>query len=146
MTCFFKPVKEKAEFVPEIYVYTDGACSNNGKPNAKAGLGVFFGDGDTRNLSKKVEGKQTNNVAELSAIIEVYRILEKDIEAGKNVLICSDSNIAIGWCTTTGRKYANNNWKKGKNTKKKIPNVELIKEAYELFNKKSNKHFISCHM
>ena len=91
MTCFFKPVKENVKFVPEIYVYTDGACSNNGKPNAKAGLGVFFGEGDSRNLSKRVEGRQTNNVAELSAIIEVYRILEKDIEAGMNVLICSDS-------------------------------------------------------
>ena len=139
MTCFFKPVKENAKFVPEIYVYTDGACSNNGKPNAKAGLGVFFGEGDSRNLSKRVEGRQTNNVAELSAIIEVYRILEKDIEAGKNVLICSDSKIAIGWCRTTGRKYANKNWKRKKG---KIPNVELIKEAYELFNKKSNIQFL----
>ena len=25
-----------------IYVYTDGACTNNGKPNAKAGYGVWF--------------------------------------------------------------------------------------------------------
>jgi len=143
MTCFFKSNKENSAFVPEIYVYTDGACSNNGKPNAKAGAGVFFGEGDSRNLSKRVMGRQTNNVAELSAIIMAYHILENEIEAGKNILICSDSNIAIGWCTTTGRKYANNNWKKkGKNTEKKIPNVELIQEAYELFNKKSNIQFL----
>lgn len=140
MPCFFKPVKEKTEFVPDICVYTDGACSNNGRPNAEAGMGVFFGEGDPRNLAKRVEGKQTNNVAELSAIIEAYHILENDIAAGKNILICSDSNIAIGWCTTTGRKYANKNWKsKGK---REIPNVELIKEAYELFNKKSNIQFL----
>lgn len=27
-----------------VVVYTDGACSNNGKPNAKAGIGVWFAD------------------------------------------------------------------------------------------------------
>lgn len=27
-----------------VVVYTDGACLNNGKPNAKAGIGVWFGD------------------------------------------------------------------------------------------------------
>ncbi len=25
-------------------VYTDGACSNNGKKNAAAGIGVYWGD------------------------------------------------------------------------------------------------------
>ena len=76
ITSFFK-LAEK-QIIPEIYVYTDGACSNNGRPNAKAGLGVFFGDGDSRNVYKRIVGKQTNNVAELSAIIEAYHILEKD--------------------------------------------------------------------
>lgn len=27
-----------------VQVYTDGACENNGKPNARAGYGVWFGD------------------------------------------------------------------------------------------------------
>ena len=47
-------------------VFTDGACINNGKPNAKAGIGVFLSENDTRNVSRRVIGKQTNNVAELS--------------------------------------------------------------------------------
>ena len=34
-----------------IYVYTDGACINNGKPNARAGIGVYFGENDSRNIS-----------------------------------------------------------------------------------------------
>ena len=38
-------------------------------------MGVYFGINDIRNISKKIEGKQTNNTAELSAIIEVYNIL-----------------------------------------------------------------------
>lgn len=27
-----------------VAVYCDGACENNGKANAKAGIGVWFGD------------------------------------------------------------------------------------------------------
>jgi len=29
-------------------VYSDGSCLNNGKPNARAGVGVYFGAGDPR--------------------------------------------------------------------------------------------------
>jgi len=111
-----------------IKVFTDGACSHNGKPNAKAGLGVYFGENDPRNTSKRVVGKQTNNVAELSAIIEVFEILKEEIEAGQTIIIYSDSKISIGWCSTTGKKYESMNWSK----KGGIPNVELIKIGYGL--------------
>ena len=85
-----------------LKVYTDGACSNNGQLNAKAGFGVYFGENDSRNISKRVIGKQTNNVAELSAIIEVFSILKDEIKMYNKIIIYSDSKIAIGWCTTTG--------------------------------------------
>ena len=128
-------------FPADIYVYTDGACSNNGKPDAKGGVGVFFSDSDPRNLSVPLDPdeKQTNNVAELSAIIAAYYILEADIDANKTILICSDSSIAIGWTTTTGEKYAKTNWQKKKGV---IPNVELNKKAYELFRDKENIKFL----
>ena len=39
-----------------IYVFTDGACSNNGKINAKASIGIYFKDNDPRNtLGKKLK-------------------------------------------------------------------------------------------
>jgi ribonuclease HI len=38
----------------EMIIYTDGACRSNGKDNAIAGYGVFFGDNDIRNVSAKV--------------------------------------------------------------------------------------------
>ncbi|KAI8877759.1 hypothetical protein K501DRAFT_163588, partial [Backusella circina FSU 941] len=34
---------------PAKVVYTDGASSNNGKANARAGYGIYWGDGDARN-------------------------------------------------------------------------------------------------
>ena len=60
-----------------MFVYTDGACSNNGKSNALAGIGIYFGPNDGRNVSRLVTGKQTNNVAELTAIIEAYNIVKE---------------------------------------------------------------------
>ena len=63
----------------EIIVFTDGACSNNGKPTAKAGIGVYFKENDKRNVSKRIKGKQSNNTAELSAVIEVFTVLKNEI-------------------------------------------------------------------
>ena len=39
------------EFIPDYYIYTDGACSNNGRENAKAGIGIYFGKDDKRIMS-----------------------------------------------------------------------------------------------
>ena len=33
---------------PVVIIFTDGSCFNNGKPNAYAGLGVWFGPDDKR--------------------------------------------------------------------------------------------------
>jgi len=115
-------------------VFTDGACINNGKPNAKAGIGVFLSENDTRNVSRRVIGKQTNNVAELSAILEVFTILEDEIERGDIINIYSDSKYSINSFTVWANKWEQNNWTK----KGGIQNLELIKRGYELFNKYNN--------
>ncbi len=127
---------QNKEFIVDYYVYTDGACSNNGKSNPKAGLGVYFGENDSRNLSKKIEGKQTNNVAELSAIFEAYKIIENDIASGKNIIIVSDSEYAIKCVTSYGEKCSRNSWKDD------IPNKLLVQTTYNLFKDKSNIKFM----
>ena len=134
-------ITKDPNFEADITVYTDGACSNNGQPNAKGGLGVFFGKNDPRNISQKLASylNQTNNVAELQAIIIAYKSLEHEIAQGKTILICSDSQVAIGWATTTGEKYAFANWKKKGGP---IPNLNLIKEAYDLFKDSPNIKFL----
>jgi len=127
-----KPIEEEAEIMT---VFTDGACSNNGKPNAKAGIGIYFGADDPRNVSRRIAGTQTNNVAELSAIIEVFNICTDNIEGGEEVIIYSDSKVAIGWCTTTGDKYESHNWKKKNGD---IPNIDLVKLGHSLCKKNTN--------
>lgn len=121
---------------PEYYVYTDGSCHNNGKPNAKAGYGIYFGENDKRNVSKKIEGKQTNNIAELTGIIEAYKIIENDINDGVNIGIVTDSIYSLRCLTTYGKKCNDKSWKDD------IPNKELVKYAYGLFLNKPNVKFI----
>ena len=123
-------------FIPDYYVYTDGACSNNGKENALAGIGIFFGINDIRNISKKIDGKQTNNIAELTAIIETYNIRENDIKNGKRVIIVTDSEYAIKCVSSYGKKCYEKGWKKD------IPNKELVKNAYEIYKDKINIQFM----
>lgn len=123
-------------WTPDYYVYTDGSCSHNGQANAEAGIGIFFGINDVRNVSQRVDGKQTNNVAELSAVIQAYSIIEKDIVANKKVAIVSDSEYSLRCVSSYGEKCAKGGWKES------IPNCELVKTAYELYKDKTNVRFI----
>lgn len=137
------------DFIPDYYVYTDGACSNNGKRGALAGIGIFFGINDSRNVSKKIEGKQTNNIAELTAIIETYSIIESDIhgdgardggdgEGRKKVVIVTDSEYAMKCVFSYGEKCDKKGW-----DNLDIPNKELVKTAYNLYkNKYANIRFL----
>jgi ribonuclease HI len=48
-----------------VVAFTDGSAINNGHANARAGVGVFFGENDPRNLSERLdprEYRQTNQV------------------------------------------------------------------------------------
>ena len=128
-----KKIKKKKE----IKVYTDGACSNNGKPDARAGYGVWFGEDDPRNASEPFDGIQTNNRAELLAIAKALSILKDDIEKGKLVHIFSDSSYSIRCCTTYGAKCEKKNW----TNKKPIPNVEIVKTLYEFCKQYNNIKF-----
>ena len=118
-----------------LLVFTDGACKNNGQINACAGIGIYFGPNDGRNVSRRITGKQTNNVAELTAIIEVYDIIKKDILSGKDITIFSDSKYAIRCCTTYGKKCSAN-W-----DTQDIPNKDLVRYAYELYSQLPNVTF-----
>lgn len=130
--------KKTMKDAPEINVYTDGACVNNGKPDARAGFGVWFGENDPRNVSESFTGPQTNNRAELLAIIKALTILRDDIEKGRKINIFTDSSYSIRCCTTYGEKMSKKSWKK---KGKDIPNVEIVKVAYNFCKKYNNINF-----
>jgi ribonuclease HI len=125
----------------DYFVYTDGSCLNNGANNSKSGIGIFFGNDDIRNVSKKLLGKQTNNIAELIAIIDTYDIIKDDIDNNLNIMIVTDSKYSILCITSYGNRCELNNWDL------QIPNKYLVKKVYDLYKNIPNVHFkhISAH-
>jgi ribonuclease HI len=120
----------------DYYVYTDGACSKNGMRGASAGIGVYFGEDDVRNVSKRLPGKQTNNVAELTAIISIFPFIESDIRGGKRIAIVTDSKYSIKCASSYGERCAKNGWVDD------IPNKELVRQIYTLYSCEPNIRFI----
>ena len=86
---------------------------------------------------ERIIGKQTNNTAELSAVIEVFSILKDEIQSNQKIIIYSDSMYTIRWCGEYGRKCERNGFK----SQKTIPNLELGKELYLLCKENPNVKF-----
>jgi len=100
-----------------LHIYTDGSSLANGKLGSRAGLGVYFGDGDERNLAERLQGEpQTNQRAELKAIQRALEIAPLD----QPVRIFTDSQYSIkcvtewalgwkrkGWVTANGEEVKN---------------------------------------
>lgn len=76
-------------------VYTDGACSSNQhQEDALAGVGVYFGRLNPENYSGPVLRRQTNQRAELAAILEAVAIIEQR-PFRADYVIRTDSKYAI---------------------------------------------------
>ncbi|XP_078041766.1 ribonuclease H1 [Augochlora pura] len=92
-----------------VNVYTDGACTSNGYKNARAGLGVWFGQDHPLNVSQPVIGRATNNNAEIQAVTMAAR---KAKESGiEKLKIITDSKFLIKCITTWMPKWKRNGWK-----------------------------------
>src|SRR5205814_237159 len=84
-----------------VHAYTDGAASGNPGP---AGLGVVLLFREHRKEVSKYLGETTNNVAELSAVLEALKLVKRrDLP----VRIHVDSSYAIGVSQGTMRPRAN---------------------------------------
>ncbi|CAK8698284.1 unnamed protein product [Clavelina lepadiformis] len=105
-----KSVPGSSTFESCPIVYTDGACSKNGRKGCKAGYGVWWGDNHPLNLSRKLKGEQTNQRAEIAA---VNTAIEQAIIAGhRSVLIKTDSMFIINCVTKWIPGWIRRNWLK----------------------------------
>ncbi len=111
----------------KITIYTDGACSGNPGPGGWAAVLLFEGN------KKEISGGEkntTNNIMELTAIIEGLKALKEECE----VEVYSDSAYSVnafnqGWIYNWMKK----GWKKADGSK--VKNQELWQELYELTKK-----------
>jgi ribonuclease HI len=72
-----------------VIAYADGACSGNPGP---AGLGVVLIDGPRRVEISEYLGEQTNNIAELTAVLRALA----EVDAARPMMIYTDSQYTIG--------------------------------------------------
>ncbi|KAK1226445.1 hypothetical protein PQX77_010529 [Marasmius sp. AFHP31] len=107
----------------DLVVYTDGSCRGNGKSGSVAGIGVWWGNGDDRNLAERCPGDQTNNRAELVAIA---RLLESaPLDSKRRLIIKTDSQYSINCLTSWLHDWRKRNWKTASGGP--VKNVAVIK-------------------
>lgn len=122
-----------------IRVYTDGSCSKNGKKNSLGGIGIYFAENDPRNYSESLASfyirefgslaRDTNNLAELCAILRALQIVEEQLKSGERVIVITDSNYSINCLTTWYPNWQANSWKNSKN--KPVTNREVIQKILD---------------
>ena len=90
-----------------INVHCDGSCLNNGSSPASAGYGIVVEkDGKIiMQLFGKVRGKQTNNRAELEAILESLKYISQCDE--KEFNLYSDSLTAVNGLNGNSQRKSN---------------------------------------
>ena len=117
----------------KVLIYTDGACSGNPGPG---GWGAVLIYGENKKEISGNKKETTNNIMELTAVIEALKLLKEECE----VDLYSDSAYVVngfnnGWIYN----WQKNNWKTS--NKEDVKNKELWEELYGL-TKKHKVNFI----
>ncbi len=118
------------------FIFTDGGCYRNGKPDCKAAYSVLFTENPESimykfNTTRMVIKDPSNNKAELSAIKYVYRTIYEntDVFENKKIVICSDSMYSINCITKWSSNWIKNNWKNSKG--EHVKNQDIIKKIID---------------
>lgn len=125
----FTPIKEAAVTKPReniLDIWTDGSSLANGRAGSRAGLGVYFGENDARNLAEKLPGElQTNQRAELMAMQRALEIAPVE----QNVRINSDSQYSIKCVTEWAIGWKKKNWLTASG--EKVKNQDIIRAVLD---------------
>ena len=125
----------------EWKVFTDGSAINNGKKNARGGIGIFFSDDNTNNIGEEfsIEDKTSNNICELEAVRRAIEIISEDKEFKDTdlILVCSDSSYVIDCITKWSNTWEKNGWKRKNKSGKMsvVKNLDLIKSIKSMYYK-----------
>nr|XP_020442608.1 ribonuclease H1 isoform X1 [Monopterus albus] len=92
-----------------VVVYTDGCCSANGCKGARAGIGVYWGQNHPLNAAERLQGRQTNQRAEIQAACKALeQAKEKNI---KKLVLYTDSQFTINGVTKWIKNWKLNDWR-----------------------------------
>ena len=105
-----------------VYIYTDGACKGNPGPG---GWGAVLKYGSSMKEIKGHALDTTNNIMELTAVIEALRSLKRPC----NIIITTDSNYVKDGITEWIHQWKKRGWKTA--GKKSVKNKMLWKKLEE---------------
>lgn len=123
-------------------VFTDGACSNNGRPGAKAGYAVWFPDHSHLSESARIPAgqPQTNQRAELSAIARAIAILDEKGFHDVDVIVYTDSDYSMSCLTKWLPGWVSRGWKTSSGTD--VLHRDLIEETSRRLSKFKSHRFV----
>ncbi|CDI77844.1 ribonuclease H, putative [Eimeria acervulina] len=97
--------RPSAEDIEEVAVYADGACLGNGHSFARAGIGVYFGSEDPKNISLPLLlGPHTNQRAELASLLVALLQFEAADDAAAAAAAASAAAAAAAVRSSTEKK------------------------------------------
>lgn len=111
-----------------IHAYTDGSCENNGRRNASAGLGVYWGEGNKLNTALPVRDRATNNSGEIQAATAAIKLAQS--QGIQKLCINTDSQFLMMSVASWMPAWKERGWKlkDGKPVKNKEDFMELEKQ------------------
>lgn len=118
-----------------FHIFTDGACSDNGKRTAKGGYGVHVYSNPHFDISRGLypNEPQTNNRAELRGIQAALDLIDQHgaewLQNHTEIRVWSDSEYSIHCLTKWAVGWKKHGWKKSDGGL--IQNVDLIRPLYE---------------
>ena len=116
-----------------FHIFTDGACTDNGKKSARGGYGVHFYSSPDRSLditeALMASEPQTNNRGELRAIQAALEFVDTNREElyskFNTITVWSDSEYSINCLTKWLAKWRKSGWVKSDGGE--IQNLDLIR-------------------
>ena len=113
--------------MPEVEIYTDGACSGN--PGA-GGWGAILRYGEIEKELSGGESDTTNNRMELTAVIEALKALKKPC----NIVLYTDSRYVMDGVNEWMPNWKVNGWRTS-NKKTPVKNIDLWQTLESLLEK-----------
>lgn len=128
-------VRSATEPSTSLHIFTDGACSDNGKRTAKGGYGVHVYGQPTLDVSARLypTEAQTNNRGELRGIQAALDLVDRYgtewLRTHTEIRIWSDSEYSIHCLTKWAKGWRAKGWKKSDGAH--IQNIDLIQPLVE---------------
>ncbi|KAG0691460.1 hypothetical protein DFH29DRAFT_819613 [Suillus ampliporus] len=101
------PITDHGQNKPQLTMYTDGSCTNNGKQNVSCGGGIWIEDNHQLNKTIKVPGNtHSNQIGELTAVLLALQSADPQTP----LKIVTDSKYVIEGLTMHLSKWENEGW------------------------------------